>query len=209
MPTGLKVAIGCIVVFFSFAAIAAVLLGVGGWWVKGQAEDLMQGVQNRTEAQQEATDILDRLEREHPFTTPSNNGIDPGSANRFFRATELAWTRIEPTVRRLDEVADRNREGRARLGDALEGFRGTGLLIDSRLHIARALDEVGMSLDEYVWIGGTLRSAHRDTDSSLADEYRERMDSMDPSADDPTAWTVYQLATVWSRGLPDGSLPSP
>ncbi|MFW6083591.1 MAG: hypothetical protein ACODAA_00070 [Gemmatimonadota bacterium] len=228
MPTGLKVAIGCIVVFFGFAAISAVLLGAGGWWIKGQADDLVEGVQNRTEAQQEASGILERLGREHPFTAPADGRIDPASAERFFGATELAWTQIEPTVRRLDEVADRNREGRARLGDALEGFRGTGVLIDSRLHIARALDEAGMSLEEYVWTGGALRNAHRDANApeayrgsreagdpvmlaniALAEEYAERLESMDPTADEPNAWTVYNLATVWSRGLPDGSFPSP
>lgn len=228
MPTGLKVAIGCIVVFFGFAAIAAVLLGVGGWWVKGQADDLIEGVQNRAEAQQQASDILERLDREHPFTTPADGRIDPASAERFFHATELAWTQIEPTVRRLDEVADRNREGRARLGDALEGFRSTGVLIDSRLHIARALDEAGMSLEEFVWTGGALRNAYRDANApeayrgsreagdpvtlaniALAERHSERLESMDPSADEPNAWTVYNLATVWSSGLPDGSFPSP
>lgn len=228
MPTGLKVAVGCIVVFFGFAAIAAVLLGAGGWWIKGQADDLIEGVQSRATAQQEASGILEQLERDHPFTAPVDGRIDPASADRFFLATELAWTQIEPTVRRLDEVADRNREGRARLGDALEGIRGTGLLIDSRLHIARALDEADMSLEEYVWTGSALRNAHRDANApeayrgsreagdpvtlaniALAKEHAEQLESMDPSADEPNAWTVYNLATVWSRGLPDGSLPSP
>lgn len=209
MPTGLKLAIGCIVLFFGGAAIVAVLLGVGGWWIKGQADDLIEGVQNRAEAQQQASDILERLEREHPFSPPADGRIEPGSADRFFLATDLAWTQIEPTVSRLDEVAERNREGRARLGDALEGVRSTGVLIDSRLHIARALDEAGMSLDEYVWTGDALRRAHRGGAGALADEHRERLEAMDPSAEEPTAWTVVELATLWSRGLPGGSLPSP
>lgn len=228
MPTGLKFAIGCIVVFFGFAAIAAVLLGVGGMWLKGQAGDLVEGVENRAEAQQQASDILERLVREHPFTAPADGRIDPASADRFFHATELAWTQIEPTARRLDEVADRSQEGRSRLGDALEGVRGASALIDSRLHIARALDEAGMSLEEFVWTGGALRNAYRDAKApeayrgsreagdpvmlaniALAEKHAERLDSMDPSADEPNAWTVYNLATVWSRGLPDGSFPSP
>lgn len=228
MPTGLKLAIGCIVVFFGLAAIAAALLGAGGLWLKGQADDLVEGVQDRAEAQQEASDILERLRSEYPFEAPADGRIDPASADRFFHATELAWSQIEPTVRQLDEVADRNREGRPRLGDVLDGARSGGLLIDSRLHIARALDEADMSLEEYVWTGGALRNAHRDANApeayrgsreagdpvtlaniALAERHGDRLAAMDPAADEPNAWTVYNLAIVWSRGLPDKSLPSP
>lgn len=192
MPTGLKVAIGCIVVFFGFAALAAVVLGVGGFWLKGQADDFVEGVEARAEAQQEASRILERLEEEHPFTPPANGQIDPTSANRYFEATRLAWREIEPAAARMHAVAERDRAGETRLGDVLEGARASGLLIDSRLHIARALEEAGMSLDEYVWTGGALRNAGE-------------LDSLESDSGEPSPVIVLGLAQAWSHGRPSAS----
>jgi hypothetical protein len=216
----MKVPIGCIVVFFGFMAVIAVAVGVGGFWLKGMADDAIDGVEARADAQREATDVLERLHIEYPFSEPTDGRIDPGSAARFFEATDLAWTEIEPTVRRLDEVADRGRDGRPRLGDIVEGVRSTGLLADSRLHIARALDDVDMPLNEYVWTGGALRNAWRNANApesyrgsrearepamtaniELARRYSGQLDAMYADADGPNRSTVLDLATAWSRGL--------
>jgi hypothetical protein len=204
MPTGLKVAIGCLAAFFVLAAIAAVALGVGGLWLKDRAGDFVQGVGNRAEAQQEASAILERLERDRPFSPPSDGRIDPGSAERFFETTALAWTQIEPVVRDLDEIAERNRDERPRIGDMVDGMRNVGLLTDSRLYIARALDQTGLSLDEYVWTGQALRRAQRDGTALAA--YTDRLAAMEPSAEEPNPSVVLDLATVWAHGLP-GTTP--
>lgn len=205
MPTGLKVAIGCLAAFFALAAIAAVALGVGGLWLKDRAGDFVEGVESRAEAQQEATAILERLERDRPFSPPEFGRIEPSSAERFFEATSLAWTQIEPIVRDLDEIAERNRDGRPWIGDMVDGMRNVGLLTDSRLHIARALDRAGLSLDEYVWTGQALKRAQRDGTAPAA--YAERLAAMDPSAEEPNPWVVLDLATVWAHGLPGTTPP--
>lgn len=221
MPTGLKVAIGCIVVSFGAVALLAVILGVGGFWLKGKADDFVQGVENRAEAQQEAAAILDRLGDEHPFAPPGDGRIDPESADRFLRATELAWIEIEPVVRRMHEVAERNREGSAGLADVVEGARASGLLVDSRLHIARALDEAGLSLGEFTWTGAALRSAWRDANApnayrgsraagdpvmaaniELARHHGEALAAMGRTAEEPNPSVVLDLAQAWSHGLP-------
>lgn len=228
LPTGLKVAIGCVVVFFGFASVIAIIFGIGGLWLKGEAEEFAEGVEARAEAQQEATEILDRLGRAHPFTRPPDGRIDPASAERFLRATQLAWAEIEPEVRRLHEVAERNREGEARLGDVFEGFRTTGLLADSRLHVARALDEVGLSLQEYVWTGGALQNAWRDANApeayrgsreagdpvtlaniELAKRHAAELQAMDRSVEDPNPSAVLGLARIWSLGRPSSSGVTP
>lgn len=207
MPTGLKLAIGCLVAFFALAAIAAVALGVGGLWLKDRAGDFVEGVESRAEAQQEASAILERLERDRPFSPPADGRIDPGSAERFFEATALAWTHIEPVVRDLDEIAERSRGERPRIGDMVDGMRNVGLLTDSRLHIARALEQTGLSLDEYVWTGLALRQAKRDGTAPAA--YADRLAAMDPSAEEPNPSVVLDLATVWARGLPGTTAPEP
>jgi len=200
MPTGLKVAIGCLVAFFLLVTLTAVVIGAGGMWLKGKADGVVEGVQARSEAQREASALLERLDRQHPFTPPADGRVDPGSAERFFEATALAWTQIEPTVRSLDEIARRNRGDRPRFGDMVEGMRGVGQLADSRLHIARALDRARLSLDEYVWIGDALRDAQRGGTAPAA--YATRLAAMDPTAGEPNASVVLDLATAWARGAP-------
>ncbi|MFW6083628.1 MAG: hypothetical protein ACODAA_00255 [Gemmatimonadota bacterium] len=207
MPTGLKVAIGCLAAFFVLAAMAAVAIGAGGMWLKGKADGMVEGVQARAEAQQEASAILERLEREYPFTPPSDGEIDPSSADRFFEATALAWGEIEPTVRNLDEISERNRDDRSRLGDMVEGMRSVGLLADSRLHIARSLDEAGLSLEEYVWTGQALRNAPRVDGANGV--YTERWDAIDSSDGEPGPSVVLDLATAWSSGLSGAPVPTP
>ena len=96
MPTGLKVVIGRLVVSFLLFALVAVVIGAGGLWLKGQTDGLVEGVQDRAEAQQEASATLERLEREHPFTPPADERVAPESDDRFFEATALAWSEIEP-----------------------------------------------------------------------------------------------------------------
>ena len=207
MPTGLKVAIGCLAAFFVLASLAAVAIGAGGMWLKGKADGMVEGVQARAEAQQEASALLERLEREHPFTPPADGGIDPRSADRFFEATALAWSEIEPTVRNLDEIAERNRADRPRLGDVVEGMRNVGLLADSRLHIAHALDQAGLSLEEFVWTGQALRNAQRDGGTSAA--YADRWAAIDSADGEPNAAVVLDLATAWTSALSGVSAPAP
>lgn len=228
MPFGLKLAIGCIVIFFAFAALITVVFGVGGFWLKGQADGFVEGVEARAEAQQEASAILDRLRESHSFTAPQDGRIDPASAERFLEATRIAWRDIEPVAMRLHEVAERNREGEARIGDVLEGARMSGLLIDSRLHIARALEEVGMSLAEYVWTGGALGNARRDANApaayrgsreagdpvtlaniGLAEHHESDLDALEGADGEPGPAMVLGLAQGWSVGLPSVSDFSP
>lgn len=207
MPTGLKVAIGCLAAFFVLAAMAAVAVGAGGMWLKGKADGVVEGAKARAEAQQEASAVLERLEREHPFTPPADRAINPRSADRFFEASALAWSEIEPTVRNLDEIAERNRDDRPRLGDMVEGMRNIGLLADSRLHIARALDEAGLSLEEFVWTGQALRNAQRDGGAGAA--YADRWAAIDSSDGAPNASVVLDLATAWTSALSGRSAPAP
>lgn len=205
MPTGLKIAIGCLGVFFVLSVLAVVAIGAGGMWLKDKADGVVEGVQARAEAQQQAASILDRLERDHPFSPPADDRIDPASAERFFEAVGIAWTEIEPTVRNLDEIARRNREAQPRLGDVVDGMRNVGLLADSRLHIARALEESDISLEEFVWIGQRLRNARHDGELPAA--YADRLASIDSATGEPSASVVLDLAIAWGRGLPDVSSP--
>lgn len=228
MSTGMKVAIGCAAAVVGLGVVLAIVVGVGGFWLKGKADEFVAGVETRAEAQQEATEILDRLRNDHVFAQPADGMIDPESAARFFRVTQLAWAEIEPEVSRLHEIAERNREGEARLGDVVEGFKASGVLIDSRLHIARALDEVGMSLAEYVWTGGALQNAWRDANApeayrgsreagdpvmtaniELARRHAAELQAMDRSSDEPNRIIVLSLAQTWSLGQPSASDSTP
>jgi hypothetical protein len=226
LPAGFKLVIGCLAAFFALATVAVVVLGVGGFWLKNKAGDVLEGVQARANAQQEAGALLDRLRNDYAFVTPADGRIDPASADRFFRAVALAWAPLESTMRRLEAASDRTRDGRAAISDVIEGVKASGVLVDSRVHIARALDEAGMSLEEFVWTGGALRGVWRDVrttdgqhgvgttedgvlraNAALAERYRERLETMEKSREvNPSA--ILDLAILWAGALP-GMQPRP
>ena len=91
-PLGLKLFIGCGALVVVVVVVAAVVVGAGGLWLKSKADGIVSGLEERADAQREASAILDRLARKHPFTPPADGRIDPASAERFFRATDAGWT---------------------------------------------------------------------------------------------------------------------
>lgn len=219
MPTGMKLAIGCIVVFFAAIALLTVVLGVGGFWLKGEADKLVGGLEDRVEAQAEATEILDRLATEYPFTPPSDGRIDPQSAERFFEATDLAWVELRPLMSDMAELSDRDDE-QTGLREAILTIRASSEFVGSRVHLARALDRAGLSLTEYMWTGSALRNSWRDAGElagalppgnsvananiELARRYGDRLSETDPAGEMANPSKVLDLAITWSRGLQTG-----
>lgn len=156
MSTGVKVAIGCgvlavvVVVGIVIASIA------GGMFLRSKAQEWSGDI----EGQAEAGAVIDRLEAEHPFSSPADGVVDPARAERFFAVTDLAWQQIEPE---WDDLEERGREigdrgGEASVGDVIAGVRG---LTHARAAIAKALDEQEMPVSEYVWVGFALTRAYR------------------------------------------------
>lgn len=219
MPTGMKLAIGCIVVFFAAIALLTVVLGAGGFWLKGKADKLVGGLEDRVEAQAEATTILDRLAMEFPFTPPSDGRIAPQSAERFFEATDLAWVDLRPLMSDMAKLSDRADE-QAGLREAILTIRASSEFVGSRVHLARALDRAGLSLNEYIWTGSALRRAWNDSSTlagslppgnsvananiELARNYGDRLSETDPAGETANPFKVLDLAITWSRGLQIG-----
>ncbi|MEE8487756.1 MAG: hypothetical protein V3S56_06270 [Gemmatimonadota bacterium] len=217
MPTGMKLAIGCIVVFFAAIALLTVVLGVGGFWLRGKADKLVGGLEDRVEAQAEATTILDRLAMERPFTAPGDGRIDPQSAERFFEATDLAWVELRPLMSDMATLYDRDDE-QTGLREAILTIRASSEFVGSRVHLARALDSTGLSLSEYIWTGSALRRAWNDSSTlagalprgnsvananiELARRYGNRLSETDPAGETANPFKVLDLAMTWSRGLP-------
>lgn len=161
ISTGVKVAIGCgvlavvVVVGIVLASIA------GGMFLRRKAQEWSGDI----EGQAEAGAVIDRLEAEHPFSSPGDGVVNPARAERFFAVTDLAWKQIEP---KWDDLEERGREigdrgGEASVGDVIAGVRG---LTQARSAIAKALDEHEMPVSEYVWVGFALTRAYRALDGS-------------------------------------------
>lgn len=165
MSTGVKVAIGCgvlavvVVVGIVIASIA------GGMFLRRKAQEWSGDI----EGQAETSAVIDRLEAENPFSPPADGVVDPARAERFFAVTDLAWGQIEPE---WDDLEERGREigdrgGEASVGDVIAGVRG---LTHARTAIAEALDEHGMPVSEYVWVGFALTRAYRALEGSNEDQ---------------------------------------
>lgn len=220
-PLSLKLLLGCGALFVVVAVVGAVVVGAGGMWIKNKADGIVSGLEERADAQREASAILDRLAREHPFTPPADGRIDPASAERFFRATDAGWVEIEGFATRMTELSQRARDDRTGFRDVLEGARGAVDLADSRLVLAQALEGAGLSIGEYVWTGQELMNAWRDANApasyrkssdgrapvraaneELASRHANRLGSMDRSAETANPAFVLNLALLWSTELP-------
>lgn len=141
MSTGAKVAIGCGVV--ALLVLVVVVIGMMTCWSK--VNDLGEGL----EAQQEASERVGELEREHPFEPPADGVVGAERAERFFAVTDDAWEEMQDWV---EDMRDRgeaieSRGGEAEFGDAMAGLQGLGR---SRVALAETLADHEMPVSEYV-----------------------------------------------------------
>lgn len=157
LSTAAKVGLGCGGCLVVVLAAVGIGLALGGGWITQRAGDLVGGF----EEQAEATETLSRLREEHPFEVPDDGAVSPERARRFFRATDAAWRDMRDWAAELEEL-ERELEGRdpnlSDYGAVLEGY---GKMAESRVVLARALEEQEMPLGEYLWTGSVLHRAYR------------------------------------------------
>jgi len=211
LPTGVKVLIGCVGTVAVVTILGIVALGVGGFALKRGVDSMMGGIED----QGEASETLERLEREHAFRPPEDGVVPEASAERYASVTAEAWERMRPWAEELEELEARREDGRQPgLGDAVGGVRAMGGFWRSRVELARALETGDMSLGEYVWTGLALQrasevAAGRRADRSVPERNialaREHAGALPTSGSDEAGpGIVLALATVWARAeLPD------
>jgi hypothetical protein len=204
MSTGAKVAIGCGVV--ALLGIAIVVFGMMTCWRK--ANEFSGGL----DAQQEATETIGELEREHPFTPPEDGVVEADRADKFFAVTDDAWEGMQDWV---EDMRDRgedieNRGGEAGFGDAMAGLQGLGR---SRVALSEALADHDMPVSEYIWTGMALTQAYASLDQpaatsgipqenlDLAADNREALAEITEGGDDSRAVV---LAIAWTLGAAEG-----
>lgn len=211
LPTGVKVLIGCLGAVAVLTILGVVALGVGGFALKRGVDSVMGGL----EEQDEATETLARLERDHAFRPPEDGVVPEASAERYASVTAEAWERMRPWAEELEELEAEREDGRQPgLRDAVGGVRAMGGFWRSRVELAQTLEAEDMSLGEYVWTGVTLRraadvAAGRRADRAVPEGNlalaREHADALPaPDGDEIGPGIVLGLATVWARTeLPD------
>jgi len=215
MSTGVKVAIGCGVLLVLVIIGFVVLTVIGGMFVKNKAEELTGGL----EAQQEASETIQSLERENPFTPPADGVVSEDLAGKFFAVTDDAWDKMRED---LEEMADRGedieeRGGQAGFGDAMAGVEALGR---SRVALAEALEENDMPVSAYLWTGMALVRAYQGLDMppeqtgipprnlELAQQYRAELAEIADSGQDgrPGKGAVLGMAGTW--GAMEGTMPA-
>lgn len=162
MSTGAKVAIGC-GILVALALIVSIIVAVaGGMFLKKKAGDFAGGM----EAQEEAAEKIQALERDHPFTPPAPGVVSEDRAQTFLAVTDDAWEAMRES---MEEMADRGRRidegGQAGMRDAMAGIQALGR---SRIALAEALDDHDMPVSEYLWTGLELVRAYQARDMDPA-----------------------------------------
>lgn len=155
MSTGAKIGIGCGILLVLAIVCLVIFSVIGGMFVKSKTEQLTGGL----EAQQEATETIQSLERDHPFTAPADGIVTNDLADDFFVVTDDAWEgmreEMEDVVERGEDIEQRG--GEAGIGDAMAGVQALGR---ARVALAEALDEHDMPVSAYLWTGMELMRAY-------------------------------------------------
>lgn len=158
MSTGAKVLFACLGVTVLGIVAAAVAVGVLGFGIWRSTDSIRTTVGE----QQQAGDMLQEIENEHPFEAPEDGVVDEEGLNRFLAVTEDAWQEIQPwaeDLRELRETAAGERGALEGLRALASGARAVGGLARSRVALAEALDAHETSLAEYIWTGIQLDRA--------------------------------------------------
>jgi hypothetical protein len=209
MSTGAKVAIGCGILALLVIIGIVVAIVAGGMFASRKLDEFSGGF----EAQQEASETVQELEREHPFTPPADGIVRPDRAEKFFDVTDDAWEDMREWV---DEMRERgedidSRGGQAGFGDAMAGLQGLGR---SRVALSEALEGNDMAVSEYIWTGMTLAHAYAALDQppetsgvpaenlALAGEHRERLAEM--ADGDEAEGRGMVLAIAWTLATSEG-----
>lgn len=210
MSTGAKVAIGCGILALLAIIIVVVLIVAGGMFASRKLDEFSGGL----EAQQEASETVRDLEREHPFTAPSDGIVGSDRAETFFAVTDDAWEAMQEWVAEMRERGEDidSRGGQAGFGDAMAGLQGLGR---SRVALSEALADHDMPVSEYLWTGMALSHAHRalgqPPESSgvpaenlaLAEEYRDDLAEMADEGDAAEGKGTV-LAIAWTLATSEG-----
>jgi hypothetical protein len=208
MSTGAKVAIGCGIV--AVVAIVGVIVAIaaGGMFASKKINELSGGL----EAQQEASEKIQELEREHPFSPPQDGVVGGDRADRFFAVTDDAWEGMQGWIQDMRERGEdiENRGGDAGFGDAMAGLEGLGR---SRTALAEALADHQMPVGEYLWTGMALAHAYESLDQpaessgvpsenlEIATKNRERLAELSGGGEDSRAVV---LAIAWTLATSEG-----
>lgn len=206
MSTGQKVLIGCLVLAVLMAVLVAAAVGVGGWFIKGKVSDFVGGVQE----QQEATEVLQRVAEDNPFTVPEDGVIGEDRLDRFVRATNTAWEGLQPWAEDLAVLKQRgNTGGRPSVRDMARGMQAVTGFARARTTLADALDDAGMSVGEYVWTGFSLVRAQDALEGDRSDEtvpqanielvraHQDELPDFDATSGEPGPGLVLAVATAF------------
>jgi hypothetical protein len=210
MSTGAKIAIGCGIL--AVVAIVGVIVAIvaGGMFVSKKANEFAGGM----EAQQEASETIQELESEHPFTPPQDGIVDGDRAETFFAVTDDAWEGMQDWVAEMEERSEDidSRGGEAGIGDAMAGLQGLGR---SRVALSEALADHDMPVSEYLWTGMALTHAYALLDQpggssgvpqenlELAAEHRERLAEIADDSEGSDGRAVV-LGIAWTLATSEG-----
>jgi len=156
MATGTKLVLGCLGLLGLGFVVVSIAFWVGGLALKRGVESALGGIDEHLEA----SEVLRRLEAEHPFGVPGDGVVTEDRLLRFLAATDDAWDELESWANETTALEERAGSGETPgLGDMLSGAKALAGGARARIVLAESLEDAGLSLGEYVWTGLTMNRA--------------------------------------------------
>ncbi len=206
MSTGAKLFFGCLGLIFVGVIGLGVAVTVGGVALKRGFDSAMGSVEDH----REATETLQRLEREHPFQPPEDGVVREAQVQEYLAVARDAWQEMEPwaeDLRDLKNDARANRGAMDRLKEVATGAKAVGGFARSRLALASALEDHDLSLGEFAWTGLTLSKASEALERGNAEASgipaenlqlaRAHASELPRLDDEEGSGTVLVVATLW------------
>ncbi len=167
LSTGAKIGIGCGVL------VLLVLIAVGTLVV--YAQRTFERESGGSKAQLEATETLERLVAEYPFTPPDDGIVQTDQAWKFITVTDEVWREAEPWMEELNDFfrESAREEDRSLVRLVGTGLRSAGKLMRVRVVLAESLERHQVSSEEYAWVGAALVEAYRATADSMGSDVPE------------------------------------
>jgi len=146
-----KAGIGCLIA----VGIVVAVIGVGSWFVMQRAREFVGGLTQLAEI----TDINEQIRDRRAYEPPADQRLE---ADQVARYVDIQRAMVERLGARLDTLdakyrqlaEDLENKGReAGIREMMGAWRDMiGLVVDAKRAQVDAINEAGMSLDEYIWV---------------------------------------------------------
>jgi hypothetical protein len=149
-----KLLVGCLVIL----VLAAIVIGVGSYFLYRAASPLIQDARNYVEGMSQLDEIEKQLVNKSPYSGPASGELTEAQVQRFVRVQQSVRKQLGDRMNEIEQKYDYLRSrtdtsAQVSFTELLGSLREiTGVYVDARRYQVDALNREGFSQQEYSWV---------------------------------------------------------